>query len=184
MAKSSAKSGLLSGVVPAVIVALLVGGTAPWWWPESSTDEPPPSGETAAVSVDPELVREAVARIVRFRQRFRLCEIDLTFVVEDQIALVDDFANDLVALDEYVSPNYDRHRFYSLISELTATPDPDLQVALSSLAEAWEQLPAEAAQLRNYLDRLCLAGHRQVIVRLSLWRCRGRSAAAGGVRRA
>ena len=31
---------------------------------------------------------------------------------------------------------------------------------------------------------LCLAGHRQVIVRLSLWRCRGRSAAAGGVRRA
>ena len=31
---------------------------------------------------------------------------------------------------------------------------------------------------------LCLVGHRQVIVRLSLWRCRGRSAAAGGVRRA
>ena len=31
---------------------------------------------------------------------------------------------------------------------------------------------------------LCLAGHRQVIVHLSLWRCRGRSAAAGGVRRA
>ena len=44
--------------------------------------------------------------------------------------------------------------------------------------------PFQGTSSVTNIESLCLAGHRQVIVRLSLWRCRGRSAAAGGVRRA
>ena len=51
-------------------------------------------------------------------------------------------------------------------------------------SHAGSLIPPSGSLIGRIFHCLCLAGHRQVIVRLSLWRCCGRSAAAGGVRRA
>ena len=61
-------------------------------------------------------------------------------------------------------------------------PPPSISLATLRRGSVAAVLVATFVVFLGFNFCLCLAGHRQVIVRLSLWRCRGRSAAAGGVR--
>lgn len=79
--------------MPAVIIALLIGSSAPWWW-QPVMNWLGGSREVARA----ELMREGVARVKSFRERFELCKIPSTFLVDEKIAFVDGFTNDLLMM--------------------------------------------------------------------------------------
>ena len=143
MSKETENTGVLGKVLPPVIVALLVGGTAPWWWSAITENE--------ASYAD--LYSEGESRLVRLRQNFQLCGVKEKFAVTDKISLVTIFTKDFSELDAYKNPEYVDYKFGFILSELAEEADKNARAALRASNQALDQIPDKLKQLSDYLDR-------------------------------